>query len=155
MKNLNETAGAFIVKESRGLNFFVGTFLLLMAVSILIYSRPLGDSSIFLVIFSLPASLIFIIKGAIAKKIFEINDQGIYYYGELITEWKYYINSYFKEEENDSTEYPSTNFFLYIEFTRPGKEHVVISKILLSNTQNKSEEAIVNTIKYYSTNKTS
>lgn len=143
----------FIVKESKGINFLLSIFLLLIFISLLFFTDVVDSSSIFFIIFSFIGALIYFIKGISSKIIFEINENGIYYYSELITNWDNYVNSYFKEEDVNTGENPTTDFFLYIEYIKPVKESVFISKILLSKTQNKSEEAILNAIKSHSASK--
>jgi hypothetical protein len=150
MGEKNKIASSFIVRESRGINLFASSFFLLLSFSLLFYNDLRNSTILSLLIVSTFFGLLFLIKGIKGRIIFEISDTGIYYYGVLITSWEFYVNSYFKAEENKHLEYKTYSYFLFIEYLQPGNENIFISKMPLTATQSKSEEAIVHAIKVYS-----
>ena len=76
-----------------------------------------------------------------------INKNGIYHYNKLITSWFNFVKANVTQEEKVMA--ISDNFILLIEH-RNGQSKLVIDKIPLTNTQDKSEEEIIAAIKYFS-----
>lgn len=77
----------------------------------------------------------------------EVNAHGFFYFGKLITDWKHFISVKFTEEEKAFR--ISDNFVLLLEYFKPNEPNSFIIKINLGNTQNKSEEEIVEAVRFY------
>lgn len=124
--------------------FFAGLFILAL--------YNLGFNSLRSFWFFLPIGLLLLImilgygKRMVSQPIiFRINNEGIYYYGSLITNWNNFYNAYVSDEMKVDS--GADNFKLVLEFYRENK--LIRRKIKLTNTQNKSEEEIYTAVMYF------
>jgi hypothetical protein len=141
----------FIVKDSKGLSIIVFLILTAMFISAVYYDNFSADkerSNVRIAYLTIIPAIFFLVKAMSNKIIIEINYSGFYYNGSLLTNWENFISAHFTEEEKIGSF--SDNFVLYIEYYKPGTGMDYISKIPLTNTQNKSEEAILEAIKKFS-----
>ena len=92
---------------------------------------------------------IYFIRKAFAKKkvIILINKNGIYYFNKQITDWFNFVKAHVTQEEKVMA--ISDNFILLVEH-RNSQAKIIVDKIPLTNTQDKSEEEIIAAIKYFS-----
>ena len=139
----------FQVKESAAINFFVSGFLFVLIITALVtgvLQQPDVSSIIFVGVLTIPAVLAFR-KGLKGKVIIEVNGNGIHYHGKQLTDWTCFIRAQYKEEPKLAAF--QDNFILYIEFHRLAEARNYISKIPLTNTQDKSEEEIIAAINHF------
>lgn len=151
-ETLQDTGSVFIVSESRGINLFVGIFLTMLSFLTLYYNHfdfNVGVEIYILYLFIVPGAY-FIYKAIVKKQIMVINKYGFFYQGKLLTNWQNFITARYDQEEKTWT--IQDNFVLFIEYFKPGFPKSFISKIPLTNTQDKSEEEIIAAIRFFVTN---
>ena len=140
----------FVVKENRGLYLVLG----LICLAIFIYS--LTDKVDFdytgkfrfkmMYLVAVPAFFFLARALKAGRVIIRINKEGIYYFGELITNWQFFKDATVTQAEKMWT--LQDNFILLIHYAdAEGKKYR--SKIPLTNNQDKSEEEIIAAIKYF------
>ncbi len=142
--------GSFTVRESRATNYALAIIFLVIFISS-VYTADFsafsaGSPSTVGLIAIVPAVLFFI-KAGKHKLIMEVNASGFFYQGKLITDWQNFISVKFTEEEKAFR--ISDNFFLLIEYFKPGEPTSFVTKIGLGNTQDKSEEEIIEAVEFY------
>ncbi len=95
----------------------------------------------------LPA--IFFLRKAIIKRktIIQINKTGLFYFGELITNWSDFIDAVVTQDEKIITF--QDNFVLFVRY-RNEEGRIFRSRIPLTNTQDKAEEEIIAAIRFFS-----
>lgn len=142
--------GSFTVCESRVTNYVLaGVFIIIFfaSVSTIDFNQINFGSPAFIGLAAIVPSVIFFLKARAHKKIMEINANGFYYLGQLVTDWSNFISVKYTEEEKAFR--ISDNFFLLIEYFKPGQPTSYITKIGLGNTQDKSEEDIIEAVEFY------
>ena len=86
-------------------------------------------------------------KAVMNRTVITINQKGIYHNTAFITNWNNFLNASITEEN------PNRNiddrFVLLIEYRKDGIEGYFKRKIPLTNTQNKSEEEIIEAITFF------
>jgi hypothetical protein len=140
----------FVVKESKNTNLVIGIFMLLVSVAAFSISAiVIGGVTLAIAIGALT-------KTSKDEVILQINKTGIYYYGQLLTDWDHFK----REEFIDELPLPSGNnpgvndkFFLMIKYYKDGYPGYYGRKIQLTNSQDKSEEEIFAAIKFYYKNR--
>jgi len=98
------------------------------------------------------AALIVIAKGIKNKTVMVINKSGFYYYGELITDWKNFIEAEFIDDVPLPGMYSTgttDRFYLLVKYYKEGQPGYYGRKIRFTDTQDKSEEEIIAAIKFY------
>jgi hypothetical protein len=141
--NYNED---FIVKESKKLNLVIGIFLLIFSIG-LFSTGYIGNGGGAMV-----AAIAALTKSSKTTTVIAINKMGIYYYGELLTDWDHFISEEFIDDVPlPSRRDPGINdqFFLLLKYYKDGLPGYYGRKIQLTDTQNKSEEEIIAAIKFY------
>lgn len=128
---------SLIVKESVLMDFLLSFLLLVMFFAALVTAYfcenfPVKNFQT-IVFLTLIPSLLFFGKGIKKKAIVEINATGIFYRGNFITSWDNFVNSYITQDENP---------VLMVEYYVPEKGMNYISNLIMSDTQNKSDEQI-------------
>ena len=136
----------FKVKEDVTLNFLIGGLCLVFVVITLVYWTNNYVDYLSLIFFLGPA-LFFIMKGVRNRTVITINMQGIFYLGKLVTNWDTFYNATLTEDQKLAS--ISDNFVIVIKCFDAQKNKYYDRKIKLSNTQSKSEEAIIAAIKHY------
>ena len=142
--------GSFAVHESRGVNIVFGLIFLVIFFSTLFtieFNNFSFSSPHIAFLLTLFPAIFFFVKARRHKLIIEINAGGFYYLGRLITDWKHFISVKYVEEEKAFR--ISDNFVLLMEYFKPNASNSFIIKIKLGNTQNKSEEEIIEAIQFY------
>ncbi len=143
----------FIVKESRTVNLVFGFLLLILSAIILyhIFSDYHTDQIIRykkMIFLSLVPAIFFILRGYTANQLFIINKNGIYRCNVLITNWNNFIKAYITQEAVTGSY--KDNFVLIVEFYKENEEGYFMRKMKLPNTTDKSEEEVIEAIKYFS-----
>lgn len=135
----------FIVNESKTVQLVIGIFFLLFSIGILSVSLLMGG-----VILIFAVGLL--TKSSRDQTVIKINKNGIYYYGQLLTDWDHFISSEFIDElplPSYSTDGINDQFSLMIKYSKDGSPGYFGRKIPLTNTQDKSEEEIVAAVQFY------
>jgi hypothetical protein len=146
---------SFTVKEAKSINILLSVIFFVLFFAMIGYNqfatsstqsadmRFYGSVAYGLLI---PAVL-FAIKAFKNNILIEINETGIFYSGSLVTHWENFISIRYRQEQE--AESISDDFVLLIEYFKPGFATSYITKIGLSNTQDKSEEEIIEAAEEY------
>ena len=150
MKHLHPHSD-FVVKENRGLYLVLG----LICLAIFVFSltdrvdydyNGKNFKFKFLYLVAVPAFFFFAKALKAGTVIIRINKDGIFYFGEHITTWQFFIDA--KVTQADKLWTIQDNFILLVNYTdENGKKYR--SKIPLTNNQDKSEEEIIAAIRYF------
>lgn len=89
-------------------------------------------------------------KNLLLKKIITINKKGIYYYGTFLTNWKNLMNASISEREANNQS--KCDAYLTIDYRKENENGFYHFEILLNAKQNKTENEIIDAIKYFSNN---
>jgi hypothetical protein len=104
--------------------------------------------SFFFALALIPAYLFF--RKARSNRVFiRINKKGIYNDEKLVTSWSNLLTAYIAEKERKGIYDIQDHFFLALEYKKAGTNEMVKRKIPLTNTQNKSEEEILEAVKFF------
>ena len=150
-KEVSIPAIPFIVRESPIINYLFGTIFLLMSVYGLItittnYQNIKSYEYIACVMF-LPA--LFFLKKAQRKKIvLQLDESGLYFRGKLITTWQNFVSGYITALEQPGSLMDS--FVLVLEYYTPEKGIVYRINLNMDDSQDKSDNEIMDAIKYFS-----
>lgn len=141
----------FVVGEEKILNYILAFLLLFLFIVGLVPSLK-NSFSIerildYLLMMALLPSFLFFTKARSHRVYIRVNKTGIYQDEELVTGWDKFLKAYIKEK-------PVTlswrdNFLLVIEFTKADPSKGFRRFIKLTNTQNKSEEEIIEAIRFF------
>jgi hypothetical protein len=143
----------FIVGEEKILNYILAIlcFALFMYGAIDAARRHfihIDYQSFFFALALIPAY--FFLKKARSKRVFiRINKKGIYNDEKLVTGWANLLKAYIAEKERKGIYDIQDHFFLALDYKKDGSNGVVKKKIPLTNTQNKSEEEILEAVKFF------
>lgn len=144
----------FIVGENKGLDYVLAFLCLLLFIYGLADAIRLEfkniNASTFVFLIALFAAIVFFKKGKSKRVYIRINAKGIYQDEKLVTSWSNFLNAYINQAEKLIT--VQDNFQLVVEFRKEGTDQGIRRKIPLTNTQNKSEEEVLEAIKFYWTN---
>lgn len=140
----------FIVGEEKILNFILaGLFLLLflygLVDAISKNFKNLDYSSMVFVI-GLSLSFLFFTKGRSKRIFIRVNKKGIFQDEKLVTGWADFIKASITQDQKVFS--VKDNFVLLVEFKK--EKTGFRRKIPLGNTQNKSEEEVLDAVKYFS-----
>ena len=91
--------------------------------------------------------LIFAVRARKIKPAIIINKKGIYAGGKFITDWRHFADAHFTQQQKLIS--IKDNFVLIVHSYRDNVSGSFKTTIPLGNTQNKSEEAVIEAIKYY------
>ena len=93
-------------------------------------------------------AVIFFKKAFINDSVIKIDKTGFYYKNKFITDWKHFKGATLKQKEVPGS--IKDNFIVLLEYYKQDLSGYFIKEISLTNTQNKSEEEIMDAIKYFS-----
>jgi len=138
--------GEFIVKDSVGIMLFMAAFFLVLLISSWPYNEN-GNLTFILVLAA--AGVVFsVYKIVIRKPQIIINKDGIYAAGNLITDWDHFYTAAFEQLPLKRLRVSEKNV-LIVHYRKDGIAGSFRSTVPLTNTQNKSEEAVVESIRFY------
>jgi hypothetical protein len=101
----------------------------------------------FLFIIALLPALLFLQKGRSNNVYIRINKTGIYQGRTLLTRWPNFLKAYITQKETVLS--IQDNFILVVEYRKDGVADGFRRKIPLTNTQNKSEEEVMEAIHFF------
>lgn len=143
----------FIVGEEKILNYILG----LLCLALFAYGfmdafnrhfKNIDYQSFVLALALIPAYLFF--KKARSKRIYiRINKMGIYQEGQLVTDWSKLLNANITQKEKKNFFSIQDNFLLIVEYRKDAGKEIFRRKIPLTNTQNKSEEEVLEAVNYF------
>jgi hypothetical protein len=141
----------FIVGEEKVLVYilavlFLGLFIYGLVDAILRGFTKLSYTS-YLFFFALLPAFIFFRKGRSNMVYLRINKNGIYENERLLTPWQGFLNAYLTQQKKLIN--VQDNFQLVVEYTKDNSGQGFRRKIPLTNTQNKSEEEVLEAIKFF------
>lgn len=143
----------FIVKEEVVLVYILtGLFVLIFIYGILDLTVIHGvkdNSSAFTFLFAIIPAIYFFKKGYQNPVALCVNRKGIYAGNQLVTEWENLINAYVTQKDKTWRSIQD-NFLLVVEFYGEKEGEGRRRKIPLTNTQNKSEEEVMDAVRYFS-----
>ncbi|MBK7560689.1 MAG: hypothetical protein IPP43_08880 [Chitinophagaceae bacterium] len=105
------------------------------------------DYQSFIFMIALAPALLFFIKAKNKRVYIRINKTGIYQEEQLVTGWSDFLNAYISQK--DKVISIQDNFILVVEYRKDGVEKGFRRKIPLTNTQNKSEEEVLEAVKFF------
>lgn len=151
-RNLNPES-EFVVSDEKWLVYllailFFGIFLYGLTDAILRGFKNLTYLSYLFFLLLIPAFL-FYRKGRANRIYIRINKVGIYQDEQLVTRWPGFLNAFVTQKEKMLS--IQDNFILVVEYLKADKQTGFRKKIPLTNTQNKSEEEVMEAIIYFRT----
>ncbi|OSZ79874.1 hypothetical protein CAP36_01000 [Chitinophagaceae bacterium IBVUCB2] len=147
------TDGQFIVGENKGLDYVLAFLCLALFSYGLIdaiqqrFTNFSASSFVFLIAFV--AAVLFFRKGNSKRIYIRINNTGIYQDEKLVTDWSNFLNAFLTQKEKKRIFEIQDNFLMVVEFRKEGTNLGIRKKIPLTNTQNKSEEEVLEAVKFF------
>jgi hypothetical protein len=141
----------FVVGENKVLDYilaalFFALFLYGLIDAILQHFTKLTYLSFIFSIALLPA-IYFFKKGKSNRVYIRINKTGIYQDEQLVTGWSTLLKAYITQKERVFS--IQDNFILMVEYLKDDVDKGFRRKIPLTNTQNKSEEEVLEAVKFF------
>jgi hypothetical protein len=151
-KNTLSKDSQFIVGEEKVLNYilallFFGLFMYGLIDAVLYQFKKLTYLNAVFAVALIPA--IFSFQKARSKRVYiRVNKNGIYQDERLLTNWHNYLKAYITQKEVVFS--IQDNFLLVVEYKKDVSDKGFRKKIALTNTQNKSEEDVLEAIQFFS-----
>lgn len=143
----------FVVGEEKVINYVMAIFFLgLFFYGIIDAARRrfinIDYQSYVFALAIIPA--IYCIRRANNNRVYiRVNKTGIYYQEELLTGWANFHNAFIDQKEKSGFFNIKDNFLLVVEYRNMEQQKGFRKKIPLTNTQNKSEEEVLEAIKFF------
>jgi len=143
----------FVVGEEKVLNyimtaFFIALFLYGLIDAIRRHFINIDYQSFIFALALVPA--IYCFRRAHSNRVhIRVNSTGIYKDEQLVTGWSNLLNAFITQKEKTGIFNIVDNFILVVEYTRDGSPEGFRRKIPLTNTQNKSEEEVLEAVKFF------
>lgn len=144
----------FVVGEEKVINyvmaiFFLALFLYGVADAVKRRFINIDYQSYVFALAIIPA--IYCIRRANNNRVYiRVNRTGIYYQEELLTSWATFHNAFIDQKEKNGFFNIKDNFLLVVEYRKENNSSQGSrKKIPLTNTQNKSEEEVLEAIKFF------
>ena len=143
----------FVVGEEKILNFVLAS----LCFSLFLYGLIDAirrhfiniDYQSFVFALTLFPAYFFFRKGNSRRVFIRVNKTGIYQDEQLITGWSNLLKAHVAQKEKTGIFSIQDNFLLVIEYRKDGSKQGVRRKIPLTNTQNKSEEEVLEAVKFF------
>lgn len=141
----------FVVGEDKVLDYILATlffalFLYGLIDMILHHFTKINYQS-FIFMIALAPAFIFFVKGKNKRIYIRVNKKGIYQDEKLVTNWSNLLNAFIDQKEKVLS--IQDNFILVLEYMKDGFQQGFRRKIPLTNTQNKSEEEVIEAVKFF------
>ena len=143
----------FVVGEEKVLNYILATLCFALFVYGLIDAARrhfinIDYQSFFFALALIPAFLFF--KKARSNRVYiRINKNGIYQDEKLVTGWANFLKAHITQKEKTGIINIQDNFLLVIEYKKTGFQQGFRHRIPLTNTQNKSEEEVLEAVIFF------
>ncbi len=141
----------FIVGENKVLDYVVTILFFGLFIFGLINAIANNYTSIYyigmMILFLLGPGIFFLIKANNKRIYIRINKRGIYQDEKLLTDWPHFLKAYLSQKQKIFT--IQDNFILVVEYTKDVEGKGFRRKIPLTNTQNKSEEEVLEAVKFF------
>ena len=143
----------FVVGEEKVLNyimtaFFIALFLYGLIDAIRRHFINIDYQSFIFGFALVPA--IYCFRRAHSNRVYvRVNRTGIYKDEQLVTGWSNLLNAFITQKEKTGIFNIVDNFILVVEYTKDGSPEGFRRKIPLTNTQNKSEEEVLEAVKFF------
>ena len=143
----------FVVGEEKVLNYIMTAFFMAIFLYGLIDAVRRHfiniDYQSFVFAFALVPA-IYCFRRAHSRRVYiRVNKTGIYKDEQLVTGWSTLLNAFITQKEKTGIFNIVDNFILVVEFTKDGSPEGFRRKIPLTNTQNKSEEEVLEAVKFF------
>jgi hypothetical protein len=138
---------SFLVKESKRMRLFIGLISLAIACVMV-------KSSIILAAVAAAFGIGSLLASRKNQVVMEINKDGFFYYGRLITGWNHFVSASFIDQAPQLSTNSlgiSDQFFIAVRYRKENSQDCFERKIPLTNMQDKSEEEIMAAIRFYYT----
>lgn len=141
----------FIVGEEKVLNYvlaflFLGLFLYGLIDAIARNFKNIDYQSYVLCLALIP--FVYCLRRAKSRRVYiRVNKTGIYQDEKMVTPWSGFINAHLTQKEKTKIINLQDNFLLVVEYKKEGKG--VRRPIALTNTQNKSEEDVLQAVRFF------
>lgn len=135
----------FIVRESKRMRRLIGGFFLIFSLFMLKDFLWMG-----LIVGSIGIGAL--VASMRNETVMQINRNGFFYYGRLLTTWTNFVSAEFLDElpvQASGSAGLSDQFFLYLKYYKDDQPGCFALKIPLTNTQDQSEEEIIAAIRFY------
>ncbi|MGB3007945.1 MAG: hypothetical protein WBC06_15630 [Chitinophagaceae bacterium] len=141
----------FLVGEDKVLVYILASLFFLLFLyglidAILHHFQQLTYMS-FIFLIALAPAILFLRKGKNNRIYIRINKKGIYQDEKLITDWSHLLKVYISQKERVAS--IQDNFVLVVEYRKVGINDGFRRKIPLTNTQNKSEEEVLEAVNFF------
>jgi hypothetical protein len=145
--------GEFVVKDEKVLLYilallFFGIFMYGVIDAISRQFKNIDYQSFVFSFALIPAYFLFK-RGRSNKVYIRINKKGIYQDEKLITGWPAFLNAYITQQEKKKIYDLRDNFILVVEYWKIDPKQGFRHKIPLTNTQNKSEEDVLEAVTFF------
>jgi hypothetical protein len=143
----------FVVVEEKILNYILATLCFALFVYGLVdaarrHFTKIDYQSFFFALALIPAYLFF--KKARSNRVYiRVNKNGIYQDEKLVTGWANLLNAHIAQKEKTGIFNIQDNFLLVLEYKKSGFQQGFRHKIPLTNTQNKSEEEVLEAVHFF------
>jgi hypothetical protein len=143
----------FVVGEEKVLNYVMGCIFLALFLYGLIdpIKHRFKNIDYQSIIFTLAlAAAIYCFKRAQTKRVYiRVNKTGVYQDEKLVTGWSGLIKVYISQQEKTKLINLLDNFILVLEYRKDHIKEGFRRKIPLTNTQNKSEEEVLEAVQFF------
>jgi hypothetical protein len=142
----------FVVGEEKVLNYILAAlFFALFLYGVIDALRHFKNIDYQSYVFALAlAPAIYCFRRAHNKRIYiRVNKTGIYQDEQLITDWSNLLKVFVTQKEKKGIYDISDNFILVVEYRKDGLPQGFRSKLPLTNTQNKSDEEVLEAVKFF------
>ncbi len=143
----------FLVGEEKVLNYILGSLCLALFLYGLIDAARRHfiniDYQSFVFALALVPAFLFFRKARSSKVFIRVNKTGIYQDEQLVTGWSNLIKAYITQKEKKGIFSIQDNFLLVVEYRKDDLKQSSRRRIPLTNTQNKSEEEVLEAVKFF------
>lgn len=150
-KNKLNKDSQFVVGENKGLDYVLAFLCFALfsygLIDAILNRFTVWNASNFVFLIALIAAILFFKKANSKRVYIRINIKGIYQDERLVTGWLNFHNAYITQKEKVIT--IQDNFILVVEYTKEGTNQGVRRTIPLTNTQNKSEEEVLEAVQFF------
>jgi hypothetical protein len=143
----------YVVGEEKVLNYILATLCLAIFLYGIIDAVRRHfikiDYQSFVFALALAPAWLFFRKARSNKVYIRINKTGIYHHERFVTGWSKLHKAYISQKEKKSIFNIQDNFLLVLEYRKDNGKEGIRRKIPLTNTQNRSEEEIMEAVKFF------